>query len=342
MSGAGRIIYLDVLNVVACYCVIILHSTSKFFKPDSSPSWYFSLFLQSICICAVPIFFMLSGATLLEYWKRYSTKDFLKKRFLRIVIPFIFWSLFYAFCKVATHQLEIKSAFDLLDKLMNNEILQIFWFFYALIPIYLCIPILSLLVKYNRIQDMLFFCILGFANMGIIPLFKRFFDLNAGKFSIPIAGSALAYVGMGWLLKHEQLGKRGRYLIYLLGGLSSISIFALTAFLTHGDKETDRVFVTSTSIFSALIAISVFLFFKHLNPAIFNKSILNNALRKLSSASFGVYLVQMVVIFFIQKLPFVNEYSPLYSIFGAFAVYLICVSIVLLIKKIPVVKWIFP
>jgi surface polysaccharide O-acyltransferase-like enzyme len=341
-DNQNRLVYLDVLNVFACFCVIVLHSTTKYFHPDGSKPWYFSLMLQSFCICAVPLFFMLSGAKLLEYRQKYSTKTFLIKRLLRILIPFIIWSIIYLIWKLETSPVVIKGPIDLANMFLKNQILQIFWFFYALIPMYLCIPFLSLMAqpKYKRL--MLLFCAFGFFNMGIIPVVIRFTHLDFGPLTIPIAGSCLAYLVMGWLIKNENMDIKWRRVIYAAGVVSCALIFILTAVLTKGRDQTDRVFVTTNSIFTIILAVSIFLFFKHMNLNKLASGKPNKILRLLSSASFGVYLVQMLIISIIHKIPFINEFSPLYSIFGSITVYIVCVAIVTLVRKIPVIRWIFP
>jgi surface polysaccharide O-acyltransferase-like enzyme len=341
-ENQNRLVYLDVLNVFACFGVIVLHSTSRFFHLDGTKSWYFALMLQSFFICAVPIFFMLSGAKLLEYRQKYSTGDFLKKRLLRIIIPFIIWTIIYLVWKTQTGQLVIAGKKDLLDKLLNNGILNIFWFFYALIPMYLCIPFLSLMTTQKNKRIMFLLCIFGFFNMGIIPLFLRLTGISITLFSIPIIGGSLAYLIMGWLIKYEDLNIKWRRIIYISGIISSVLIFILTILFTGDNNESDRTFVTSSSMFTIILSVSIFIFVKHIKFKKLASGKPNKILRLLSSASFGVYLIQMLVIFYIQKLPFIDAFSPWYSIFGSIIIYIICVAIVALVRKIPVIRWIFP
>lgn len=50
---------------------------------------------ETVFYFVVPIFFMISGATLMDYRDRYNTKDFFIKRGLCTFIPFIVWSLIW-------------------------------------------------------------------------------------------------------------------------------------------------------------------------------------------------------------------------------------------------------
>lgn len=91
-----RLYYIDVLNCVAIIFVLFLHSTQLAHAGNSSFTHFrLSLVIQSVCYPAVYIFFMNSGATLLDYRKKYSTAAFFKKRIHRVLIPFLAWSLIY-------------------------------------------------------------------------------------------------------------------------------------------------------------------------------------------------------------------------------------------------------
>ena len=88
-----RIVYFDVLNILACICVIWLHCNSVLYSYDPGAGlWRLSLFVQVICHFAVPAFFMISGANLMNYREKYSTAEFIKRRFLRTLIPLLIWS----------------------------------------------------------------------------------------------------------------------------------------------------------------------------------------------------------------------------------------------------------
>jgi surface polysaccharide O-acyltransferase-like enzyme len=55
----NRIIYIDVLNVMACFAVIVLHSSGAVSHFSETRTWYVSLFIQTIAHWAVAVFFMI-------------------------------------------------------------------------------------------------------------------------------------------------------------------------------------------------------------------------------------------------------------------------------------------
>ena len=90
--------YISLLNVVCAIAVVILHTNGvTFWKFNNNGIWAISNLIECIFYFAVPIFFMITGITLIDYRDRYSTKEFFKKRVKKTVIPFIFFLFMYAF-----------------------------------------------------------------------------------------------------------------------------------------------------------------------------------------------------------------------------------------------------
>ena len=77
----SRIIYLDILNIIACIAVLYLHCNGGVHSFSNTRLWKECLIIEVLCYFAVPIFVMLSGATLLRYRERYSTKIYFYKRY---------------------------------------------------------------------------------------------------------------------------------------------------------------------------------------------------------------------------------------------------------------------
>lgn len=92
--------YLTNLNVFASFAVVALHTNGKFWEFSYQDYWWRANIIESIFYFAVPIFFMISGATLIDYPERYSTKMFFKRRFQKVGLVYIIWSfLAYLYTK---------------------------------------------------------------------------------------------------------------------------------------------------------------------------------------------------------------------------------------------------
>ena len=100
MKINNRVIYYDILNIIAIIAVIAMHCNGIVHGNPYTRAWNTSLVVECICYFAVPLFCMLPGATLMNYRKKYDTKTFFKKRFLKVLIPFIFWAIIMFIWKI--------------------------------------------------------------------------------------------------------------------------------------------------------------------------------------------------------------------------------------------------
>lgn len=82
--------YIDTLTILSCIAVVYLHANGIFWTHPSGRLWLTSNVIESFFYFAVPVFFMISGATLLEYRQRYSTLTFIKKKIFKGFCSFYF------------------------------------------------------------------------------------------------------------------------------------------------------------------------------------------------------------------------------------------------------------
>ncbi len=100
----GREAWIDWMRIAACLMVFIVHSTEPFYlggdgaliltKTDA----FWASFFDSFVRACVPLFIVASSY--LQFPLHYSAGEFFRKRAVRILIPFIIWSLVYAFIAV--------------------------------------------------------------------------------------------------------------------------------------------------------------------------------------------------------------------------------------------------
>lgn len=87
--------YISILNVFATVSVVFLHTNGVFWIFSKERYWITANVIESIFYFAVPIFFMISGTTLIDYRERYNTKEFFLRRIKKTLIPYIGWSAFF-------------------------------------------------------------------------------------------------------------------------------------------------------------------------------------------------------------------------------------------------------
>ena len=90
-----RIVWLDLVKVMAIFMMIAVHCTDNVTPEQRSEPWYllwgslYGTFMRP----AIPLFVMATGALLLPV--KQNITAFYSRRMGRIVVPFLVWSLLY-------------------------------------------------------------------------------------------------------------------------------------------------------------------------------------------------------------------------------------------------------
>lgn len=137
----NREIWLDFLRVTACFLVMTVHATEPFYLGgdgtlvlSAADAFWVSLF-EGIARCCVPLFVIASGY--LQLPLKYDTWTFFRRRFVRVVVPMVLWTLVYALV-YGSPVANIKGL------LLNfNYAAGHLWFVYMLLGLYLIMPLLS-------------------------------------------------------------------------------------------------------------------------------------------------------------------------------------------------------
>jgi surface polysaccharide O-acyltransferase-like enzyme len=141
MNTAKREIWIDWMRVAACFMVILVHSTEPFYLGGNGSliltetDAFWASFFDSFVRACVPLFIVASSY--LQFPLHYSAREFVKRRAVRILIPFILWSLVYAFVWG-------EPVSNLKNLMLNfNYSAGHLWFVYMLIGVYMLMPLLS-------------------------------------------------------------------------------------------------------------------------------------------------------------------------------------------------------
>lgn len=307
MGRNVRHYWIDLLNVIACFAVVVLHCSTSIFMNTGNAEWLIDVVYQSLCIFAVPVFFMISGANLLGYRKKYDTKTFFVKRFKKVVFTLCVASAIvyvssplikYA---VAGYPVDI-SMWGFIDGLFHNTICDVYWFFYAILMLYLVTPIFSLIVDNKRLlQYAIIICII---STMIIPLLNRFMPTDDffSLLAAPYLKGWITYYLLGYYLQHH-LSKQISIPAVLLMTIASCGIIIAMTYKTNlghtvlsgSYQPYDSFYANASSLFALLYSTGVFLLFKSCNNKIGNLRSYG-AIRSLSSFSLGVYAIHMLVI----------------------------------------------
>lgn len=338
-----RIVYMDILTCVSALFVVVLHSTLTVFNFRVDRSWFESLFLQSFFHWPVPIFFMLSGANLLSYRKKYSTLTFFQKRVKRVLLPFLVWSLIWAvfsYLKGWSHDFSIGHLAQLF---IYNNVQNIFWFFYIIMGIYMCIPVLSAIAKKENKKIIQYFILLCSLGNGAIPfIFGCIKQPVPWYTALPITGGFLSYVLTGWYLVTFKLSNKLRYIIYALGVSSGCTIFIGTYLFSLPSGQLNQLFFDYNSIFVYFLSLAVFVLFQSIQWESFITPKFIRLLTIVSSTSFGVYIIHLFILFELDDYFHFDHTTIFYMTIFPLIVFGISAVIVYIMKKAPFIKHIMP
>ncbi len=89
---------IDFLRFLAILAVLLIHTTTRTLEAAGYDlaKFPFTLFLNQAARFAVPLFFIISGFLLeINVSEKFDYLTYYKKRFTRILLPYLFWSLIY-------------------------------------------------------------------------------------------------------------------------------------------------------------------------------------------------------------------------------------------------------
>jgi len=335
-KNVNRVFYLDQLRALAIIGVIGIHVTPDFFNSTVGIIFYF---LSKI---AIPIFFMITGALLLN--KEYRIWDFLKKRYPRIIIPFIFWGAVYIIFAIlfknfmAIHLSLKNSMLIIINTFLGVEgYVPHFWYVWSILGLYLLFPIINKWIKNASFSEIRYFLFIWFIT-SIFILFNLSYHLELKYFS-----GILGLVILGYYLANNNNKILGNTFLWPILFLIS----TLTRIICH-NFSIDVDYSSNLGTLSIIQAISIFLMIKNLNfNRIFTKvcSFLRNGIIgkltvSLSRYSYGIYLNHMLFIisYRIMNLDFANKSAIIWVPLLIIAVLVFSWVPLIVMNKIPVLK----
>ncbi len=177
---------IDILRTISIFAVILVHTTTRTLEVTKynllKTPW--TLFLNQAARFAVPLFFMISGFVLeLNYHLHESYLTYLKKRFSRIFVPYVFWSIIYYFFVYYKNRDP-----NFLRSLIFGDASYQLYFIPSLLIFYLLFPFLH---KYFKLVGNKWMMI----ALGLFQLFFLYFDYNikALPFYYPLNIALLNY-----------------------------------------------------------------------------------------------------------------------------------------------------
>jgi len=343
-----RKLYIDILNIIAIIAVVAMHCNGIVHTTPMSRAWNTSLIVECICYFAVPLFFMISGANLMNYREKYDTKTFFKKRMLKVFIPLVAWSIIMLLWKtfiINKIPIEtINTPLKFIDAILTNKGESTYYFMYEIIGVYMLMPLLSQLTKPEFRKTLWLIVVLFFVFNGLIPNLLTLVNVHwHNGISIRIGGYVI-YAILGYLLSTSNVSTKNKKILIGLSIIGLIYRYSTTFILSKAAGKVITITWGYSSWHSILLTMSVFLLIKdcHWNKKIEKNLKLSNIIKNIANCSFGVYLIHLIIKYYFITLFTLNTASWQFRTFGVLVVYFISLLIVFLLKKVPIIKYIVP
>lgn len=290
-----RNFHLDQMRVISCIMVIAIHVCNIYNRafPDLSQIDYsIAAFINSFSRISVPIFFMVSGA--LMAGREPNIKKSLD-RFLKYFIITIFWCVFYFIWGITY----LDKTFDYHD-ILTTPTSKHLWFLYALLSIYLALPLIQTLIR--NLSDKIFYYML--ILFGVSVFGGYILDFIGVSVQYPIAiisqNQYLFFFVLGYVLynKKDKITEKTKYigLVFVVCGVAVTVCTCVVSFIQNVHKDVFFQYRNPMLVLASISAFIIMLRFPKNIPQAWEKFV-----RHVSDNSFGIYVFHAVFLNIIDK-----------------------------------------
>ncbi len=295
-SSKTAIFWLDILRFFAITGVVAIHVNAPilYLYGKTAPNfWAIGNVADSFVRFSVPLFVMLSGA--LIFSKEYALKDYFKRRFSKILLPFLFWSLVYIGLKLipflasGSHSVGAISRF--VFYLIRDGIEIHLWFMFMIIGLYLIFPVFSKWIRNSSLNEISLYLAIWVVMLVLsLPIVSGYFpkDLDLRYFT-----GYLGYAVLGYYLYKKDFGNPTRTIGIALFTVGFFLMLFGTIWLTERSGKFDASLYDGLSPVSLLMASGIFLAFKNSDV---KSAVLRKMISEVSAHAFGIYLSHILIL----------------------------------------------
>ncbi len=270
---------LDILRVIAVLMIVLMHSP----QPYSAPGYVLSG-INYLSAPGIGLFFMISGALLLG--NQLAIKDFLKRRFSKILFPTFFWTLFYLLVESMTAKTSIavflKSIINFPFAVQGCGVL---WFMYTLAGLYLLTPILSQWLRNVSKKEVEFYLLLWWVTL-VYPYLGLWLHINDS-----VSGILYYFSGyVGYFILGYYLMRYYEFRLWHVVGAIAVAVIVPLILYSSGIEFDFCSLLWYLSLPVAMMAFVVFV----LVMRIPNQQM--SIVGKISTLSFGIYFIHFFLI----------------------------------------------
>lgn len=334
MKTKTRIFSLDLLRAFACLLVILQHASEFYYitpsyKVDTADNTLYIGIMSSIARTSVPLFVMISGYFLLPLSG--SASAFFRKRFTRILYPFVAWCVIYAVYYVFYRGDSLQQMLTNIAHIPVNFGTEVghLWYIYMLVGLYLLVPVISpWLQNASRRALQGYLCLWAFTTL--LPYIRLAFPQvlgecfwNASPMLHYFTGFAGYFVAGYYMKAYGPLKPAKAALLLLAGYAVTASVFCIRIYRVEWVNELELSW-EFCSLNVAAATIGLFSLFQSVRSKGGNAT--GRLVGRISNVSYGMYLAHIIVLNFYHDLfvgiPTVLIAVPLITVCSFITVYI--------------------
>ncbi|MBK9454944.1 MAG: acyltransferase family protein [Bacteroidetes bacterium] len=298
-----RAVHFDLVRFIATFIVVQLHVATPWLWREldvNSGFWITCLIFDTFGRVGVPIFLMISGALLLS--KEESYPSFFKKRFVRVLLPLVFWTIVYEIKIIADHHylkggVEWSTLYSVMKNPFTGPVYDHLWFLYMIVGMYLVTPFLRRIIPVLRKQDLYYLLGLWVFSNVFLPLVYNYTTFKLGL-SIPVVTSYLGFYVLGYYLMQYQFNAKQIKIAWITFAVSYIVNILLVWMDSNQHDKVDIFYLSHHRPAIFVQAVAAFILLEHYAM----KAFANFSEKKykllayLGSVTFGIYLLHPLII----------------------------------------------
>ncbi len=355
ISNVGKtrsLLHIEIMRTIAAFFVIFNHTGEwgytlfLSYEKTTLIYWYY-LLVSAVCKVSVPLFFMISGALLLNKEEE-STKKILKRIFRIFIILFVF--SFISYIQQIHFGNEVFDIGRFFGVFISDNWMSPYWYLYTYIGFLISIPLLRKVSKAMQNKDYRYMIILVVAITGFVPVFMYLFskgklylnsDLNISWMSSQIFFYPLVGNYLENRMKIEKVKKNRIFLMWVFNAFSLI----ITCYVTTVNNSLMGGFPQTFMMSLVPInAICIYITTKKIVSKFKPGKRMTYILTEIGACTFGIYLFHGLFLreqslSLYLKIEQLFNFAPLLrELLRCFEAMIICGLITWLIKKIPWLK----
>lgn len=330
--------WMNAARTTAIIAVVAIHAIGDTvetrFTDFGTPTWWFANLIDSFARWSVPVFLMIAGALALDPAKGERPRQYLVKRFWRIGIPLIVWTVVYVVFRL--YYMDGRANdWDPIQAIMSGSPFVQLYYLYVLAGLTLLTPFMRLLTLHGsrRLQwgTALILVGIGVAD-GIFSSYFGVGEPNAATRFLPMMG----YYVLGWVLR-DVVPTRRLMGLCSLGFLAAWAAIVLWAGFGPGEKPWKFAY-DFLSPFVVLMSLCAYIL---LHGVMSHR---HRILEALYPYSFGVFLLHPLILFPMRELIGYPATVPTVALHGLvlpFVYTFVCTGLTWVALKIPYFRAIF-